>query len=54
MGGPWDLVCMVISTLIRVISIIGTLTVALVTKSHDPLSIVNDTVENKCCHESLP
>ena len=37
LGGSWDLVSKVISTLIGVISIV-TLTTTLVTKSHDPLS----------------
>ena len=37
LGGSWDLVIKVISTLIGVISIV-TLTITLVTKSHDPLS----------------
>ena len=37
LGGSWDLVSKVISTLIGVISIV-TLTITLVTKSHDPLS----------------
>ena len=39
LGGSWDLVSKVISTLIGVISIV-TLTITLVTKSHDPLSRV--------------
>ena len=37
LGGSWDLVSKVISTLIGVISIV-TLVITLVTKSHDPLS----------------
>ena len=37
LGGSWDLVSKVISTLIGVKSIV-TLTLTLVTKSHDPLS----------------
>ena len=37
LGGSWDLVSKVISTLIGVISIV-TLIITLVTKSHDPLS----------------
>ena len=37
LGGSWDLVSKVITTLIGVISIV-TLTITLVTKSHDPLS----------------
>ena len=37
LGGSWDLVSKVISTLIRVISIV-TLIITLATKSHDPLS----------------
>ena len=37
LGGSWDLVSKVISTLIGVISIV-TLLITLVTKSHDPLS----------------
>ena len=39
LGGSWDLVSKVISTLIGVISIV-TLIITLVTKSHDPLSRV--------------
>ena len=38
LGGSWDLVSRVISTLIGVISIV-TLIITLVTKSQDPLSI---------------
>ena len=37
LGGSWDLVSKVISTLIGVISIV-TLVITLVNKSHDPLS----------------
>ena len=37
LGGSWDLVSEVISTLIGIISIV-TLIITLVTKSHDPLS----------------
>ena len=37
LGGSWDLVSMVISTLIGVINIVTPIT-TLVTKSHDPLS----------------
>ena len=37
LGGSWDLVSKVISTLIGVISIV-TLIITLVAKSHDPLS----------------
>ena len=37
LGGSWDLVSKVTSALIGVISIV-TLTITLVTKSHDPLS----------------
>ena len=40
LGGSWDLVSEVISTLIAVISIV-TLIINLVTKSHDPLSSPN-------------
>ena len=39
LGGSWDLITRVISTLIGVISIV-TLLIRLVTKSHDPLSRV--------------
>ena len=39
LGGSWDLVSKVISTLIGVISTV-TLIITLVTKSHDPLSAV--------------
>ena len=39
LGGSWDLVSKVISTLSGVISIV-TLIITLVTKSHDPLSTV--------------
>ena len=39
LGGSWDLVSKVISTLIGVIGIV-TLIITLVTKSHDPLSRV--------------
>ena len=39
LGGSWDLVSEVISTLIGVISTV-TLIITLVTKSHDPLSNV--------------
>ena len=39
LGGSWDLVSKVISTLIGVIGIV-TLITTLVTKSHDPLSRV--------------
>ena len=38
LGGSWDLVSKVISTLIGVISIVA-LIITLVTKSHDPLSM---------------
>ena len=38
LGGSWDLVSKVISTLIGVISIV-TLIMTLVTKSHDPLKV---------------
>ena len=38
LGGSWDLVSKVISTLIGVISIV-TLIITIVTKSHDPLSM---------------
>ena len=37
LGGSWDLISKVISTLSGVISVV-TLIIALVTKSHDPLS----------------
>ena len=40
LGGSWDLVSKVISTLSGVISVV-TLIITLVTKSHDPPSIVN-------------
>ena len=39
LGGSWDLVSKVISTLIGVLSTV-TLIITLVTKSHDPLSAV--------------
>ena len=44
LGGSWDLVSKVISTLIGVISIVA-LIITLVTKSHDPLSSVYKFLE---------
>ena len=46
LGGSWDLVSKVISTLIGVISIV-TLIITLVPKSHDPLSKVLDLTETQ-------
>ena len=48
LGGSWDLVSKVISTLIGVRSIV-TLIITLVTKSHDPLSSVFLRACLLCC-----